>query len=95
LAILSANAIHVAGIQDVAGNALDGEFYGKFPSGNNIPGGNFVALVDAIHNKIFPPQPLTSTSPPPNLLLVTPSSVATVHDVALDHLASQKHRKAH
>ena len=31
------------GIRDVAGNALDGEFYGFFPSGNNIPGGNFVA----------------------------------------------------
>src|SRR5207249_3938972 len=27
---------------DVVGNALDGEFAGTFPSGNGVPGGNFV-----------------------------------------------------
>ena len=33
-----------SGIQDVAGNALDGEYYGKQDaSGNGVPGGNFVA----------------------------------------------------
>ena len=30
-------------MQDIAGNHLDGEFYGTFPSGNGINGGDFVA----------------------------------------------------
>lgn len=39
------------GIQDVAGNALDGEYYGPTSaSGNGVPGGDFVANVTAIHN---------------------------------------------
>ncbi|MGO9811845.1 MAG: beta strand repeat-containing protein, partial [Isosphaeraceae bacterium] len=39
-----------AGIQDVAGNALDGEFYGQgSASGNGVPGGNFVANIKDIH----------------------------------------------
>ena len=32
-----------ASVQDLAGNHLDGEFYGSFPSGNGINGGDFVA----------------------------------------------------
>ena len=44
------------GIRDVAGNALDGEFSGSFPSGNQIPGGNFVAELDAVHHLILAPQ---------------------------------------
>ncbi len=56
------------GIRDVAGNALDGEFYGYFPSGNNIPGGNFVAGLDAVHHTIFAPKTIighaTPVSPP-------------------------------
>jgi hypothetical protein len=46
----------VSGIRDIAGNALDGEFYGNFPSGNNITGGNFVAELDSIHNRVFAPR---------------------------------------
>jgi hypothetical protein len=53
-------------IQDVAGNSLDGEFYGSFPSGNGIPGGDFVAMLDAIHNKIFAPQTVVGTASPSN-----------------------------
>src|SRR5262249_23184845 len=41
---------HRNGIEDVAGNAMDGEFYGTFPTGNGRPGGNFVALITAFHN---------------------------------------------
>ncbi len=53
------------GVTDVAGNALDGEFYGTFPSGNGTPGGNYYAGLDAIHNSVFAPKPITSvyTSP--------------------------------
>jgi hypothetical protein len=49
-------------VQDIAGNHLDGEFYGSFPSGNGIPGGDFVADIDAIHNKIFAPQTVDGTA---------------------------------
>jgi hypothetical protein len=45
------------GITDVAGNPLDGEFYGYFPSGNNVPGGNFVAILDTVHHLIYSPKP--------------------------------------
>ena len=40
-------------IQDLAGNDLDGEFYGSFPSGNGVNGGDFVAELVGYHNKIF------------------------------------------
>ncbi len=33
------------GVADVAGNALDGEFHGRFPSGDGLPGGDFVTLL--------------------------------------------------
>ena len=49
-------------VQDVAGNHLDGEFYGTFPSGNNVPGGDFVARLDAFHNKVFAPQTVVGTA---------------------------------
>ena len=59
--ILSGGA---AGIQDVAGDGLDGEFYGVFPSGNNIPGGNFVAHVNYIHGIGSAPLPENSSASP-------------------------------
>lgn len=40
--------IKSGGITDVAGNALDGEYRGRFPSGNGQPGGDFgaAAIID-------------------------------------------------
>jgi streptogramin lyase len=52
------------GIRDVAGNALDGEFYAFFPSGNNVPGGNFVAGLNAVHHTIFAPKTLIGKASP-------------------------------
>jgi len=49
-------------VQDIAGNHLDGEFYGSFPSGNGIPGGDFVAELSGYHNKIFAPQTIVGTA---------------------------------
>ncbi len=46
------------GIRDVAGNALDGEYYGFLPSGNLKVGGDFVAGLNAFHNTIFVPRPV-------------------------------------
>jgi hypothetical protein len=46
----AASVIMPSGIQDLAGNALDGEFYGQqSASGNGVPGGDFVANVKSIH----------------------------------------------
>lgn len=56
--------IRSGGIRDVAGNALDGEFYGTFPSGNGTPGGDFVATLRSIHRKVFPPVTTIGTSNP-------------------------------
>ena len=47
------------GIHDVAGNALDGNFYGTFPTGDGLAGGNFAASIDTFHNKVvLPPVPV-------------------------------------
>jgi hypothetical protein len=50
------------GIADLAGNPLDGEFFGPFPSGDGRPGGLFQARILAIHDRAFPAIPLASTS---------------------------------
>ncbi len=54
-----------AGIQDVAGNALDGNFYGPFPTGDGLAGGNFVAEILTFHNKILPFVPVADGYVPP------------------------------
>jgi hypothetical protein len=46
----AASVLMTSGIQDVAGNALDGEFYGQqSASGNGVPGGDFVANIYSQH----------------------------------------------
>jgi virginiamycin B lyase len=37
--------IKAAGLPDLAGNSLDGEFRGRYPTGNRRPGGDFVITV--------------------------------------------------
>ena len=56
--IFSGLATDNRGIRDVAGNALDGEYYGYLPSGNLKNGGDFVAGLNAIHDTIFVPRPI-------------------------------------
>src|SRR5581483_10334371 len=53
-------------ITDVAGNRLDGDFFGFFPSGNGQPGTDFVANITTLHNVVFSPLPTTSTATPNN-----------------------------
>ena len=54
------------GVQDIAGNALDGEFFGRTSvSGNGVPGGNFVANFAVFHNFNSGPQTLVGF-PHPN-----------------------------
>ena len=62
------------GIHDVAGNALDGNFYGTFPSGDGLPGGNFAASIDTFHNNIVrPPVPFRDGYVPPSKAVDPPA----------------------
>ncbi len=63
-AVRSVSPTDRTGVRDIAGNALDGEFYGYFPSGNNHPGGDFVAELDAVHHIIYAPKTLIGTATP-------------------------------
>jgi hypothetical protein len=56
--------VRSGGVQDVAGNALDGKFFGSFPSGDGEPGGDFVARLDSIRRIIYSASPLDSTASP-------------------------------
>ncbi len=62
--VRSVSPTNLTGVQDLAGNALDGEFYGNFPSGNNHVGGDFVARLDAIHHTIYPPRTVIGPAAP-------------------------------
>lgn len=72
-----------SGIQDVAGNALDGEFYGTFPSGNGQPGGNFSALINSFHNVILSPLPVPNGFANPST-----GATATIVKTTVTHAAS-------
>jgi hypothetical protein len=52
------------GARDVAGNALDGEFYGTFPSGDGTPGGNFVARLESSGHRVLAPSTVVGTVSP-------------------------------
>ena len=54
----------LSGVEDIAGNALDGEFYGYVPSGNNVAGGDFIAQLTAIHHTIFAPSTIIGRATP-------------------------------
>lgn len=53
-----------ARIIDVAGNGLDGEFYGTFPTGNRQSGLDFLARIRVANGRAGSPMPLGSTANP-------------------------------
>jgi hypothetical protein len=72
-----------AGIHDVAGNALDGNFYGSFPSGDGLPGGNFAASIATFHkNIVLAPVPVQDGFVAPGAAKVDPPSHATTKNYA-------------
>jgi hypothetical protein len=65
------------GLRDLAGNALDGEFTNSLPSGNGVPGGNFVgnfnvSTVPSAH--ATPPSVVIVGNPPPPTTIVVRST---------------------
>jgi hypothetical protein len=64
LTILAGPGPGGTGVRDVAGNALDGEFYGAFPSGDGMPGGNFVARLETVGHRVHAPKRAVGTVAP-------------------------------
>ena len=91
----SVRPTNLTGVRDIAGNALDGEFYGFFPSGNNARGGDFIAELDAVHHTIFAPKTVIGTATPvsPPGTLPSNTTIAT-HDPGSQAHASRKGLKA-
>ncbi len=66
------------GVQDIAGNALDGNFYGSFPTGDGLAGGNLAAAISTFHNHItLAPVPVQDGYVAPGAVTIDPpASVA-------------------
>lgn len=56
-------SIASGGVQDLAGNALDGEFSGTFPTGDGRPGGAFHVRILTDGRQVFPFQPYQGPDP--------------------------------
>jgi uncharacterized protein (TIGR03118 family) len=78
--VFSVSPTNLTGVQDNGGNALDGEFYGTFPSGNGKAGGDFVAELDALHNTVFAPRTVIGPASPTN-----PSGTSASHTLSKAH----------
>ncbi len=67
-----------SGVEDVAGNALDGNFYGTLPSGDGLPGGNFAASIATFHNGIvLGPVPILDGYVAPGSVVIGSSAAST------------------
>jgi hypothetical protein len=73
--------ILAAGITDIAGNSLDGRFYGSFPSGNGGSGNNFVAQITAFPRRVLGPFPIQAGYAKPSAS-VSNRSAARIEAVA-------------
>jgi hypothetical protein len=90
------------GMQDIAGNPLDGNFYGVFPSGDGLPGGDFVATIATFHHLVLPAVPIKdgyvapSLSPTGTVLTAVPAvrraaAVPAVHIAAASARITRLH----
>jgi hypothetical protein len=90
-----------SGIHDVAGNALDGNFYGVFPSGDGLAGGDFVASIATYHDHVLlAPVPAKDGYVPPGAAVDPPagslSQVTSKHQKsAAVHAKDVASRSAH
>ena len=86
------------GIQDVAGNALDGNFYGPFPTGDGLAGGNFVAEIYTFHNVVLPYVPIANGYVPPAAGIDPPAGsthAGKIRKLAVDHKATEAIKHGH
>ena len=67
------------GIEDNADNALSGNFYGTFPTGNGRTGGEFLAVINTFHNVVEPFIPAKDGYVPPSLAVIDPPKPAQSH----------------
>ncbi len=78
------------GVSDIAGNPLDGEFYGYQPSGNGTPGGNFQALLVSSSSYTFRPFPTDSSASPKT----PPGHKPTGYPTPSSHQTKAQHQAA-
>jgi hypothetical protein len=81
------------GIQDVAGNALDGNYYGNFPTGDGLPGGDFQATIATFHNRVLAGVPVKDGYSPPAAGIDPPTGSGAIHDAALQALSADRSLK--
>ena len=84
--------VSAAGITDLAGNRLDGRFYGSYPTGAPGPGGDYVALFTALPRRTlgaFPiragtakPQPAAANRPDPGPASLVDRAIAALAGAA-------------
>jgi hypothetical protein len=58
--------IQSAGLVDLAGRPLDGQYTGTFPSGNGQGGGDFVTILAETKNTVLPALPISANAGTPN-----------------------------
>jgi hypothetical protein len=66
--------IPASGITDIAGNPLNGQFTGSYPSGNMGAGGNFVARFTAYRKKTLAAFPIQTGDAQPRPMVSMPHS---------------------
>jgi hypothetical protein len=71
-------------VADTTGSLLDGEFDGTFPSGNGVPGGNFIARFSVSVTPPAAPRATGMTPEPGSVLTAPPLSVRVPFDKSLD-----------
>jgi uncharacterized protein (TIGR03118 family) len=86
LRIDSASPTDPSGIQDNAANALDGEFSGTFPSGNGVPGGDFVARLSAI----APTRPMAARNTAEPIQHKAPAVVRSIQPVRVPIVSTSR-----
>ena len=79
----SASPVHTSGITDLAGNALDGEFLGNFPSGNGHPGGDFTITLPTTYSPVVVPVPVVPGPVVSTPVVSTPAVTPTIKHHAL------------
>ena len=84
------------------GQCLGGDYYGRFPTGDRLPGGDFVATIATFHNRVLAGVPIKNGYVPPSAArrssgwrLAGHSARAEPHRATEVVVAKHGERKAH